>query len=359
MKSDEVGIFRYLIRSKLTGYAARTAHFNYTLLRAGEEQLATAMEKQSLWIAADDYGETSEQALAVLNEMGTLRAYNRSYERAVELQGQAVAFAKQHYSTDKDKLLEIQRDLADAQVKAGLFAQSMETLAALKPNLPPESDLRTHYTVTSTMAAAAFGLRSYGEATRLSQANIRRALEAGYSGSLMDSHVELIAAQLAQGQMNEAKATLKTCLIEHKRIIDRKPDTFFDMYEVALACIVLGELEEAKRLARVTNRTTSLTYEEFVHMLAVFAAGERAQAQTLAKQFLARLSGGDDITVRRDVDSMLRGVLLTIADPVPAKVTALGQLWGQQVETLKKRPLQNYLFARVMVLTLEALKKVK
>jgi len=48
-----------------------------------------------------------------------------------------------------------------------------------------------------------------------------------------------------------------------------------------------------------------------------------------------------------------------IAEQTPAAMTALEQIWAQQVESLKNRPLKNFLFAKVIVATLAKLRSGK
>ncbi|MGV3661087.1 MAG: hypothetical protein ACO1TE_12945 [Prosthecobacter sp.] len=361
VRTDKYGYFRPFRRTQLTDFHLRSAHFNYALLSAGKDQVAYGQERYAQTLVGSAFGETSEKVAYCLNEMATLRRNARSYAHAAVLHGEALALAKTTLSANKPVLLEFSTDLAVSQNDAGDPAAAKKTLAEAYPLLPPPSpagDIRPTFLFYDTLAFAEFGLRNYPAAAQQFIDNSKRAAERKVNGSVVDSLLNLIPCQLAQNQAGLAESTLNQAMAVQKERQAANRDGYFDTWRLAFACVALGKNKEALQWARLNNqRKNYVSYEEYGRLVSLFHGDDPAAAQALAKSFVGRFSNiQEDITVRDDIDPITVKLTLAIADPTPANVAALEQVWAAQMDSLRNRPLRNYIFARVMVLTLAKLK---
>lgn len=359
VRTDKYGFFRTFSRTQLSGYPLRSAHFNYPLLIAGKEQMATAHERYAVKLVGDQYGENSDKVAYCLNEMGTLRRNARGYDKAPALHAEALAQAKRSLSGNKAVLRDFISDLAASQNDAGDFAGAKKTLAEAYPLLPTTgADVIPAYEFYYKLATAEFGLRNYAVAAQHFIDNSKRAAGANLKGRVLESLQNLIPCQLAQNQAGLAESTLAQAFDVQKQRQAESRNGQFDNWRLAFACVALGKNKEALQWARVNNqRKNWISYEEFGRLVSLLHAGDQAGAQTLAKSFVGRFSDFEEgITVRDDMDTITGKLTLAIADPTPANVSALEQTWAAQVDSLRDRPLKNYIFARVMVLTLAKLK---
>lgn len=357
VRTELVGLYRPG-SSKMKDFAQRSAHFNRPLLRAGQEPLAYAQEQYAIYHATNTYGETSEQVVYAYNEIGKLRGYERSYDRAAEWHARAYAAAKAHFSNDQAKLLELGTDLAESQGETGDFAASKTTLAEVFPFLPPPGgDPRVPYGFYKALGAAEFGLRNYPQAAQIFTDNYKRAVEANFDGYIIDALLDLAACQMAMNEPIEAAASLNLAMAKQDERKKKSPKSVFDTYKLSLACTAMKKWEEAIKYSAETQRRSSVTYMECARLLALLNKGDKPGAQKLAQDFSRRYSGGlDEVEIRRDIDAMILKVTSTAAALTPAATAELEQTWSQQVESLRKRPLQNYIFARVMVAAIASLK---
>lgn len=361
VRTEVAGIFRPDSRSKMTNFALRSAHFNRPLLRAGHEEQAYAQERYAIYNAMNVYGETSEQTLYAYNEIGKFRGYERSYDRATDWHTKAYEEAKKGFGNDKPKLLEIGTDLAEAQADKGDFATAKTTLAEVLPHLPSEGDVRIPYTFYKALGAAEFGLRNYPQAATHFAANQKRATEVDYHGYVIDASLDLAACQMAQNQPLEAAASVRVAMDRQDAWTKKNPNYNFDTYKLALACVAIKKWDEAIKYSSLnTRRTGSVAYEEYARLLALLNRGDKPGAQKLAQGFINRFSDGlDEIQIRRDIDAMTVQITAAAAALTPSATAELERVWAQQVESLRKRPLQNYIFARVMVDAIAGLKSGK
>lgn len=359
VRTEDSNVFRPFLASKLTNFAHRSAHFVYPLLIAKQPELAAAQEKYALYNAANAYGETSEQMLYALNEIGKLHGYARSYDGAARVHARAYAHAKANFGQDKAKLLETGTDLAEAQAEMGDFAAAKVTLAEVFPHLPPDGgDARIPYAFYKALASAEFGLRNYPQAAKLFTENYKRATDGQLNYFAIESMLDLTACQMAQNQPLEAAASLRLAMERQDAWAQKNPRSDFDTYRLSFACVAMKKWDEAMKYSSLTNRRSSVAYEEYARLTALLNQGKKAEAQKLAKQFAQRFKGGlDEVNIRRDIDAMTVQLTAAAADQTPAATAELERVWAQQVESLRKRPLQNYLFARVMVDAIQALKK--
>ncbi|MEN3942742.1 hypothetical protein WJU23_15690 [Prosthecobacter sp. SYSU 5D2] len=357
VRTELVGLYRPG-SSKMKDFALRSAHFNRPLLRAGQEPLADAQEQYAIYHATNTYGETSEQVVYAYNEIGKLRGYERSYDRAAEWHARAYAAAKAHFSTDQSKLLELGTDLAESQGETGDFAASKATLAEVFPFLPPAGGaLSIPYGFYKALGAAEFGLRNYPQAAQIFNGNYQRAVEAGSDGYIVDALLDLAACQMALNQPIEAAASLNLAMSKQDERKQKSPKSTFDTYKLSLACTAMQKWDESIKYSAENQRRSSVTYMECARLLALLNKGDKAGAQKLAQGFSRRFTGGiDDVQIRRDIDAMILKVTSTAAALTPQATAELEQTWAEQVESLRKRPLQNYIFARVMVAAIASLK---
>lgn len=366
VQTDKSGYFRTFLRSQLGGtpFALRSAHFSYALVGAGLDDLALGQEAYALKMTRDVYGETSDKVARCLYEMGLLRRYSRSFARAAELHAQAVNQAQQSLASDKVQLLDFSTELAYSQNDAGDFAGAKKTLADAYALLPPNAERGGNYLPTylfyDALGMAEFGLRNYAQAAKQFTDNIRRAQEAKMDGSVVASLLHLIPCQLAQNQAAAADASLQQCIQVQKQQIKDHPNYNFDTWRLAFTCVALGRSKDAIQFSPVHNqRKNWVSYEEYGRLVSLFHGGDAAAAQSLAKSFVGRFNNIQEIDIRDDIDPVTVKLTQAIADPSPTNVSALEQLWSTQVNSLRNRPLKNFIFARVMVLTIARLKVAK
>lgn len=360
VRTDKSGYFRTFLSSKITGFPLRSAHFSYALLNAGMPELASAQEEFAVRLVAKTYGDTSSQVGEAWNQMGTLRGYARSYAKAPEYHASALEHVRKHLSTDTAKILEYATDLANSQSDAGNFAGAKEALASAYSLLPPPGgDFRSTYLFHQALGTAEFGLRNYPKAAQLFQENAKRAQDAKMTGNVVESLLYLIPSQLAQNQTAPAQASLKQCMEVQDQRSKANPTYNYDTWKIAFACVALGLNQEAVKYAPTNSRRNWVAYEEYGRMVSLFHGGDPAAAQSLAKEFVGRFANIQEINVRNDIDPIAVKLTQAIADLSPASTAALDQIWLQQVESLRNRPLKNYIFARVMVATLAKLKSGK
>jgi hypothetical protein len=360
VRTDKSGFFRTFLASKLTSYNLRSAHFNYALLNAGMPSLAEAQERYAAQLTINNYGDTSEQLGACWSEMGTLRGYARSYEKAPEYHLKALEHARKHFSADKAKLLEYSIDLAGSQNDAGDFAGAKKTLADAYSLLAPgDGDFRGTYLFHQELGMAEFGLRNYLQAAKMFLENTRRAQTAGMTGNVTEALLYLIPCQIMQNQTGQAAASLKQCMQFQDEITKANPSYDYDTWKIAFACVALGKNEEAIKYAPTNPRRNWVAYEEYGRMVSLFHGADRAGAQALAKEFVGRFTNIGEINVRNDIDPITVKLTQAIAEQTPAAIAALEQVWARQVDSLKNRPLKNYIFAKVMVATLAKLRSGK
>ncbi|MBB5035877.1 hypothetical protein [Prosthecobacter dejongeii] len=358
VRTQVAGVFRPFLRSKLTDFALRSAHFTRSLLLAKQESMADAQEQYALYNVGNIYGEVSEQVTYACNEIGKLRGYALSFNRAADWHAQAYTTVKTHFGQDKAKLLEIGTDLAESQAEKGDFAAAKATLAEVFPYLPSEGgDARIPYAFYKALGAAEFGLRNYPQAAKLFVNNQKRAEAADFKGYVIESLLDLAACQMALNQPIEAAASVALAMQRQDDWAKKNPKYNFDTYKLSLACVALQKWNEAVKYSSLSQRRNSVSYEEYARLLSLLNRGDKTAAQKMALDFKRRFAGGlDDIQIRRDIDAMTVKLTEAVSVLTPAATADLEQAWAQQVESLRKRPLQNYIFARVMVAAIASLK---
>ena len=360
VRTDKSGFFRTFLASKLTGYNLRSAHFNYALLNAGMPDLAAAQERYAAQLTTNNYGETSPQLGACWNEMGTLRGYARSYEKAPEYHLKALQHVRQHAASDRSTVLEYSIDLAGSQNDAGDFASAKKTLSEAYSLVATDgSDFRGTYLFHQQLGVAEFGLKNYPQAAKVFLENSQRAQSSRMTGNVTESLLYLIPCQMMQNQTAQAEASLKQLMQVQDERTKANPAYDYDTWKIAFACVALGRHEEAIKYAPVRQRQNWVAYEEYGRMVSLFNSGDKAGAKTLAHEFIGRFSNIGEINIRNDIDPIAVKLTHAIAEQTPAAMTALEQIWAQQVESLKNRPLKNFLFAKVIVATLAKLRSGK
>lgn len=357
VRTEKSGYFRFILGSKMTGFAARSVHFTHALLNSGLHDLAAGQEWYGIQLAEDTYGETSETVTRARNELGKLHGYARSYQRSPMWHRRAMEHAKQHHASNKDLHLELGTDLAESLNDAGDFANAKASLAEVHPILQSTGgDVVTQTTFYEALGASEFGLRNYAQAEKLFTENARREQEAKREGSHLRALLRLYTCQLAQNQSAKAQGTLKTLTETQDQYIKQFPNYRFDTWEIAFACASLKKYDDALRYAPTGNRRGWIAYAEYGRLVALLLKGERQQAQQFAKILTGRFSDLDEVRIRNDIDPVTVKLIEAMAAMTPSALAALEQEWATQVESLRNRPLKNYVFARVMVDTIQALK---
>lgn len=360
VRTDKSGYFRPVLKSTLTGFALRSVQFSYALLNAGYESLASGQERYGMENAANYYGETSEKVAEAWNHIGTLRGYRRSYAKAPEYHQKALDHLKTHLSSDKAKILEYSTDLAGSRNDNGDFAGAKTALAEAHPLLASGGDdFRSAYLFYQQLGMAEFGLRNHSQAARLFLENAKRAEAAKMTGNVTESLLYAIPCQMMQNQTAQAEASLKQCMQVQDERTKANPNYDYDTWKLAFACVALGKNAEAEKYAPTRKRQNWVAYEEYGRMVSLFHGNDRTGAQSLAKDFMGRFSNIQEINIRNDIDPIAVKLTEAIAEQTPQAIAALEQVWAAQVDSLRNRPLKNYVFAKVMMTTLARLKSGK
>ena len=358
--TQKSGYFRNVLNTSIKGFPQRSAHFGYWLLRAGLEETAAGQERYAASLVEDTYGPTSAEAGNAWKDMGTLRGWARSYKGAPALHARAVTHAKEHFPSDKAKLLDTSVALAGSQADAGDFAGAKGTLAGVHDLLPADgANFRVSYDFHRTLAEAEFGLKNYPSAMKQFADNIDRAKTAGVKYYEMTGLLGIFSCQLAQNDLPGAQATLKQCIEVDERETKEAGGADFDRWELAFACVALGQYEEALKYAPTGQRRNWVGYEEYARLVCLFLSGDRDGSKQLGKEFIGRFSSLEEINIRHDLDVITIKLTQALAAQTAAATTELEQTWAEQVQTLRDRPLKNYLFAKVMVAVLSKLKSGK
>lgn len=353
-----IGVFRTTLRSQMTDFALRTAHFARSLLRAGHEQTAYAQEQYAEYNAINVYGENSMQVVLGMNEMGKLRGFSLSYDRAAEWSGRAYEAMKANFPNNAEKLLEVGTDYGDSLADRGDFEKARAILMEVQPHVEAQTNLRTAYGYYKALGSAEFGLRNYTQAVEIFAQNERRAIEGKMEGNEVDAMLDQAACYVALGKPMEAAARVSVAATRQAEVIKQFPKITFDTYKLSLACSMMQKWPEANQFSEVRQRRGSVTYMECARLLSLICKGEKPAAQKLAQDFTKRYGGDmEDIQIRRDIDAMIVSVTKAAAEQTPQAVAELEQTWAQQVASLRNRPLQNYIFARVMMAAIAELKK--
>lgn len=358
-RTDFVGLFRTTVRSRMRDFALRSAHFPRALLRIGHEQTAYAQEQYALYNAGTIYGENSEQAIYAMNEMGKLRGFALSFDGAAAWHGRAFTAAKEHFPQDAEKLFELGTDYGDSLGDQGSFEESKKVLAEVQPHVPTGGNLRLPFNYYKALGAAEFGLRNYAQAAQIFAANQKRAVEGKMEGNEVESILDQAACFMALNKPLEAATQVALAGSRQEEVIKQYPRTNFDTYKLSMACSVVQKWPEAQRFSNVPQRRNgSVTYMECARLLSLICQGNKADAQKMAQDFTKRYGGDmEDIEIRRDIDAMIVSMTRAAAEQNGPAIADLEKAWAQQVESLRKRPLQNYIFARVMVASIAGLKK--
>jgi hypothetical protein len=209
------------------------------------------------------------------------------------------------------------------------------------------------------LGATEFGLRNYTQAEKIFSECAAREQAAKREGSHVAALLRVIACQLAQGQNGKAVATLKLTTEAQDLYIKQHPQYNFDTWELAFACVALEKHEDAIKYAPTANRRGWVAYEEYGRLLALLHKDGREEGQKFARTLAGRFRDLDEVRIRNDVDAITVKLTQAIAELTPEAIGALEREWAGQVESLRNRPLKNYIFARVMVVTLARLKSGK
>jgi hypothetical protein len=357
-RTDFAGLFRTSLRSRMRDFALRSAHFPRALLRIGHEQAAFAQEQYALYNAENVYGENSEQSIFSMNEMGKLRGFALSFDGAAAWHGRAYAAAKEHFAQDSTKLFELGTDYGDSLGDQGNFEESKKILAEVQPHVPTGGNLRIPFNYYKALGAAEFGLRNYAQAAEIFAANQQRAVEGKMEGNEVESILDQAACFMALNRPVEAATKVSLAATRQEEVIKQYPRITFDTYKLSMACSVVQKWPEAQQFSNVPRRNGSVTYMECARLLSLICQGDKAGAQKMAQDFTKRYGGDmEDIEIRRDIDAMIVSMTRAAAEQNAPAIADLEKAWAQQVESLRKRPLQNYIFARVMVASIASLKK--
>lgn len=360
VRTDKSGYFKPPLQSKLTHFVLRSAQFSHALLNAGCEELAAGQERYGVINAANYHGETSEQVGEAWNHAGTLRGWARSYTKAPEYHREALDHVKKHFSNDRQKLLDYSIDLASSQNDSGDFAGTKKTLSEVHSLLANDGgDFRGTYLFYQQLGTAEFGLRNYPQAAKLFLENLQRAQASNMTGNVTESLLHLIPCQMMQQQTSQAEASLKQLMQVQDELSKANPGYDYDTWKIAFACVALGKTQEALKYSPVRQRRNWVAYEEYGRMVSLFNSSDKEGAQALARDFVGRFSNIGEIHVRNDIDPVTVKLTQAIAEQTPKAINALEELWAEQVENLRTRPLKNYFFAKVMVATLAKLRSKK
>jgi len=363
-RTSRSGVFKPPAKTLLKDYSLRSTQFSYALLRAGREMEAAAQEQYAARMIAGLYGESSEKVIHGYREMGDVRGYTRSYQRAPEWHAKAYNLAKQHLSDQPGELFDYGTRYAGSLADRGDFEPAKLVLQEIYGYLEQvgyegKTAINLVNRYYETMGEIEFGLRSYDRSAKIFLTNAERALEVNYASTAVRFYLHAVACQLAAGQRETATATLQRAIDLQRQRQKDNPKSKYDTYRLAFACVAMRQFDVALEFAPVSSRRSSVLYEEYARLLALWNSGDREAASEFAREIGGRFDELSDIQIRRDIDAMTVELTVALSDPSPERARTFEQAWADQAENLRKRPLQNYLFARVIVDVIAGLKQVR
>jgi len=353
-RTSRSGVFKPPARTLLKDYPLRSTQFSYALLRAGHKMEAAAQEQYAARMIAGLYGETSEKVIHGYREMGDVRGYTRSYQEAPEWHEKAYRLARQNLSDRADELLDYGTRYAGSLADRGDFELAKSVIQEVRSyvdqvNYEGKTAINLINSYYETVGEIEFGMRVYDQSATTFMTGAERALGVKYSSTAVRFYLHAAASQLAAGQRDKATATLQLAIDLQRQRQKDNPKSKYDTYRLAFACVALQQFDVALEFAPVSTRRSSVLYEEYARLVALWNSGDREAASEFARDIGGRFDELSDIQIRRDIDAMTVELTSALSDPSAQRARAFEQAWADQAESLRKRPLKNYLFARVMV----------
>ncbi|MAS94401.1 MAG: hypothetical protein CMO55_14475 [Verrucomicrobiales bacterium] len=351
VRTDKGGLFQLNRRSPLNGLLQRTVQFPKIHLRAGKEDIATAQQEYAISLLEKFFGENALKKMEGYKELGMIRASHLDREGAVPLYRRPYEMATEHLDANPDEQLKYIRIYGDALADVGDFENAITILEEGVPLLEKVDNKTEHYLLREALGKAHFGNRDYQTAINHFEEKEKIGEEMNYLGVVAMANIEIATCHRASGNLEAATAALDRAIAAQEKRKQENPKANYDTHRLALACVAFERWDDALRFAPLTNRKNSITYQEYAHLLALWNKGDTEAATALAKKFNARFGDNmdDEVIVRRDMDTMTIRLTEAIANPSPETATAFATEWDSQKESLKNRPLENYLFALAIV----------
>ena len=361
-RTSRSGVFKPPAKTLLKDFSLRSTQFSYALLRAGREAEAAAQEQYAARMIAELYGESSEKVIHAYREMGDVRGYTRSYQQAPEWHEKAYSLAKQNLADQPDELLDYGTRYAGSLADRGDFESAKSVVQGIHGYLGEvvyegKTAINLVNSYYETVGEIEFGLRAYDQSATLFLTGAERALGVNYASTAVRFYLHAAASQLAAGKRDTAVATLQRAIELQRQRQKDNPKSKYDTNQLAFACVALQQFDAALEFARVSSRRSSVLYEEYARLVALWNSGDREAASEFARDIGGRFDELSDIQIRRDIDAMTVELTATLSDPSAERARGFERAWAAQAESLRKRPLKNYLFARVMVDVIAGLKQ--
>ncbi|MCB1064989.1 MAG: tetratricopeptide repeat protein [Verrucomicrobiae bacterium] len=351
VRTDKGGIFQLNTSSPLRNFVQRSVQFPKVLLRAKQPSTAEAQEHYAVSLLEEVFKDDGAPGkIHGYKEIGMTRANHLDREAAIPWYEKAHTLAMAHLDADPKNRLHYITLYGDGLADVGEFDRALEVLREGEPLLGKIDDVQTRYLWHEAIGKAEFGARRYEPAIEQFESKAKLAEEANFQGVISYANMEIATCYRAAGNTDEALAALDKAIAAQDKRQSENPKANYDTYRLAFACAAFERWDDALRFAPLTNRRSSVTYQEYARLAALWNRGDAEEATKLAKLFASRFGDDlDEVLIRRDMDTMTVRLTEAIAQPSSANSAAFSAEWDHQKESLKKRPLENYLFALVLL----------
>lgn len=351
VRTDKGGIFQLNNRSPLRNFLQRSVQFPKVLLRSGNATMATAQEKYASTMLDEVFKEKGHPSrIHGLKEIGMARANHLDREAALPWYEKAYRLASEHLASDPKEQVHYITLYGDGLADTGKFQEGLDVLSTGIPLMAKVEDVQTKYLLHEAAGKAEFGMRRYDSAINHFAAKAKLGKEANFLGVVSMAQFEIATCHRAAGNSEAAMAALDLAISAQEERQKGNPKANYDTYRLAFACAALERWDDALRFADLTNRRSSVTYQEYARLATLWNRGDTDEASELAKKFVSRFGEDmEEVLIRRDMDTMTVRLTEVIAEPSPETSRAFSEEWDRQKESLKNRPLENYFFALVLL----------
>ncbi|MDF1816139.1 MAG: hypothetical protein P1V20_28315 [Verrucomicrobiales bacterium] len=358
VRTEDGGKLSVTSRTKLSGYLGRSAQITRVLCRANQENLADIHESHVAQVVSKFYGDKSIELLYGYRDMGLGRGYARSFEKSPHWHSKAYTLANESSPEMPALRFETGTRYASALSDAGRFDEALPVFKEIYPlreDIDPKEDFSLLMSYYDGLAKNSFARKDYPRAVNWFTKYIKVAEENTYTGSHIAALLDIGACRLAAGDTAGAKKAVTEAVAMQAARQKRNPKSTYDTWKLSFACVALDMMDEAKKYGPLFNYKSSIRYTEYAHLLALWNGGETEKARSLADKIATRIETMENIQIRRDVDMMTILISKAIGLNTPDAIAECRTEWSAQAQNLKNRPLENYIFARVLVTAMSKL----